>query len=253
MRWKVTATTTIIPSAKQLHNCGKIIIIINDNNNNCIERRLHRELSSTRTLKWPGRNRVQITWHTSSAFHVQHVVCHVVRRDSSAIKFNRVEIELILALFYWLKPIKEGRKPECQETGKPLTTSFRKCHILKPKNSSWGLKPHWWQARKADLLTITPRVAHAIDDGNEVCKKWYTLLRLSTPISTRKTVMTDQKREYDGDGLDGLDGPQRCQTQHLDERVHVHAPQWHVTQVDVVRLVLDRHEEQQQAVDQLHM
>ena len=35
-----------------------------------------RELSSTRTLKWPGRNRVQITCNTSSAYHVQ-LSCYV--------------------------------------------------------------------------------------------------------------------------------------------------------------------------------
>ena len=34
-----------------------------------------------------------------------HFVCHVVRRDSSAIKFDRVEIAFILALFYWLKQL----------------------------------------------------------------------------------------------------------------------------------------------------
>ena len=38
----------------------------------------------------PGRNRVQITCNTSSTYHVQHVTCHVVRRDSAAIKFDRV-------------------------------------------------------------------------------------------------------------------------------------------------------------------
>ena len=31
-----------------------------------------------------------------------HVTCHLVRRDSSAIKFYRVEIAFILALYYWL-------------------------------------------------------------------------------------------------------------------------------------------------------
>ena len=35
---------------------------------------LSREPSPTRTLKWPGRNRAQITCNTSSAYHVQHVV-----------------------------------------------------------------------------------------------------------------------------------------------------------------------------------
>ena len=36
---------------------------------------------------------------------MQRVVCHLVRRDSSAIKFDRVEIAFILALLYWLKPL----------------------------------------------------------------------------------------------------------------------------------------------------
>ena len=64
---------------------------------------LSRELSPTRTLKWPGRSRVQITCNTSGASHVQRVVCHVVRRDSSTIKFDRVDITFILVEFYWLK------------------------------------------------------------------------------------------------------------------------------------------------------
>ena len=55
----------------------------NDNDNNHIQRRnsrfltissLRRELSPTRTLKWRGRNRVQITCNTSSTYHVQHVL-----------------------------------------------------------------------------------------------------------------------------------------------------------------------------------
>ena len=37
---------------------------------------LRREPSPTRTLKWPVRNRVQITCNTSSAYHVQ-VSCYV--------------------------------------------------------------------------------------------------------------------------------------------------------------------------------
>ena len=36
---------------------------------------------------------MQITCNTSGAHHVQHVVCHTVRRDSSAIKSDRAEIE----------------------------------------------------------------------------------------------------------------------------------------------------------------
>ena len=55
---------------------------------------LCREPSPTHTLKCP----VQITWNTSTC----RVTCHMVRRDSSAIKLDRLEIAFILALFYWL-------------------------------------------------------------------------------------------------------------------------------------------------------
>ena len=57
----------------------------NNNNNNHIQRRCsrfftissqRRELSPTRTLKWPRRNRVQITCNTSSADDVQ-VTCYL--------------------------------------------------------------------------------------------------------------------------------------------------------------------------------
>ena len=70
---------------------------------------LRRELSPARTLKWPGHNRVQITCNTSSAYHAQPAVCHLVRRDSSAIKFDRVEIAFILSLLYWLKPLADEK------------------------------------------------------------------------------------------------------------------------------------------------
>ena len=54
-----------------------------NNNNNRIQRRnerfvaifsLRREPCPTRTLKWPRRNRLQITYNTSSAYRLQHVV-----------------------------------------------------------------------------------------------------------------------------------------------------------------------------------
>ena len=50
-------------------------------------------------LKWPGSNRVQFTCNTSSADLMQHVVCHVVRRDSSVINLdslNRVYFSSVL-------------------------------------------------------------------------------------------------------------------------------------------------------------
>ena len=107
------------------------------NNNDRIERRDSRFLQSphcaancltTRTLKWLGRNVVQITYKTSSANHV----CHVVQRDSSAIKFDRVEISPILVFFTWLTPLNDdGGEVNRSTRRKPLTTSFRKCYVLK--------------------------------------------------------------------------------------------------------------------------
>ena len=51
---------------------------------------LRRGLSPTRTFRWPGPSRVKITCNIPSAYHMQHVVCHMVRRDTSAVKFDRV-------------------------------------------------------------------------------------------------------------------------------------------------------------------
>ena len=56
-------------------------------NNNRIERRNSKFLQSphcvANCLKWPGRNCLQIKCNT-----VQPAVCHLVQRDSSAIKFH---------------------------------------------------------------------------------------------------------------------------------------------------------------------
>ena len=82
-----------------------------NDNNNSIKRRdsryfiissLRHHLSQKSTFKWPGRYSVQIMCNASSAYDMQHIVCHVVQRDSSAIKFDRVEITFAFALFYWL-------------------------------------------------------------------------------------------------------------------------------------------------------
>ena len=62
---------------------------------------------------------------------MQHVVYHVVQRDSSAIKFDRVDIAFILALFYWLDypPVKNGELQKMPHT---------KARKFKPYNSSGG-------------------------------------------------------------------------------------------------------------------
>ena len=49
---------------------------------------------------------------TSGAHHVQHAMCHAVRRDSSANKFDRVEIAIILAIFYWLTRLDNEEREE---------------------------------------------------------------------------------------------------------------------------------------------
>ena len=83
-----THTYTCYPNTKQ--QCLWLLLILyhsyyNNNNNNRIQRRYsrfftissqRRELSSTHTLKWSGRNHVQIMCNTSSAYHVQ-VSCYV--------------------------------------------------------------------------------------------------------------------------------------------------------------------------------
>ena len=45
-------------------------------------------MCNTCTLRWPGHNPVQIMCDTLNAYHVQHAVCRLVWKDSSAIKFE---------------------------------------------------------------------------------------------------------------------------------------------------------------------
>ena len=73
---------------------------------------LHHELSPTCTLKGPGHNGVQIMSNALGAYQVRRVVCHVVRRDSSTSKSDRVEIAFILA-FHWLKALTDECKTLC--------------------------------------------------------------------------------------------------------------------------------------------
>ena len=120
----------------------------NNNNDNWTERHysrfsrfssLRRELSPTRTLKWPGNNLVQIRCKTQSTHHVQHIICQVVWRDSSAIKVGRVEIAFILACL--AEMIHQWRRGGNWSTRiKPLTTSFYFClriqHFISSSRSS---------------------------------------------------------------------------------------------------------------------
>ena len=85
------------------------------NNNNDTEREFLQSPHYTanclhRMLWWPGCNCMQITCCTSGAYHMQHVMCHMVRQVISAITFDRVEILFILVLFHWLKPFNSKKK-----------------------------------------------------------------------------------------------------------------------------------------------
>ena len=93
-----------------------------------------------------------------------------------------------------------------------------------------------------------------------------TMYSVSTFISLRKkdfiiiikfyffkseNVLTYGEWEEDGDGLSALDDPHDDHTQQLDHREHVRPPRAHVSQVDVVRLVLFRHEDDENPLNKL--
>ena len=69
-------------------------------------------MSLTHALKWQGRNCVQVTCNTLGACHVHHVF-QVVRRGSSAVEFDRVEIALSFVFFSETHSLmKQGRELE---------------------------------------------------------------------------------------------------------------------------------------------
>ena len=98
----------------------------------------HTESRSSRFLQFPycaenclqhehssglGCNCVQITCNTSSTYHVQLAVCHVVRRDSSATKFDRLEIAFYFGFILLAEPsTDEGG----EETGVPGENPWRR-------------------------------------------------------------------------------------------------------------------------------
>ena len=116
---------------------------------------------------------------------MQHVVYDMVRRVSSVIKFDRVEIAVILSLFYWLNPLTDdeggGGGGGRGRGGGPWYPEKTPDELQKmPHTEVRNVKPqprlkpalwHWWQARKADVLTVTPRVAPTIGGrlGKQTC------------------------------------------------------------------------------------
>ena len=103
--------TSPLSFRRQLRVCRFPCNNNNSNNNNRIQRRnsrfftissLRRELSPTRTLKWPGRNRVQITCNTSSAYQVQHVVLHATWYEGTAQLLSLTELKSHLFELYFI-------------------------------------------------------------------------------------------------------------------------------------------------------
>ena len=76
---------------------------------------LCREPSPTCTLKWPGRNHEQHFERISRA--ACRFTCDMVRRDSSAIKFDRVEITFISAFILLAEPLTNERGEETRVPG----------------------------------------------------------------------------------------------------------------------------------------
>ena len=95
---------------------------------------LRRELS----LKWPERNRVQITCNTSGACHMHHVMLRATWYEGTAQLLSLTEFKSHLYELYFIGwTINQWRRGGNRSTRrKPLATSFRKCHILKPEDSN---------------------------------------------------------------------------------------------------------------------
>ena len=117
----------------------------NNNNNNRIQKHSSRfftitslccEPSPTCTFKWPAQ---------SCANHVQHIKCLLRATCVSATWYEGAaqllslrELKSYLFKFYFIGwTINQWRRGGNRSTQrKPLATSFRKCHILKPEDSS---------------------------------------------------------------------------------------------------------------------
>ena len=106
-----------------------------DDDNNRIERRkprffffftissLRRELSPTRTLKWPERNRVQITCNTSCAYHAQMQCATWYEGTAQLLCRTELKSHLLELYLYWPKPLTDEGG---EETGVPRENSRRR-------------------------------------------------------------------------------------------------------------------------------
>ena len=147
---------------------------LNNNNNNCIQRcnlrlftisSLRRELSPTRTLKWPRRNCVQITCNTSSAYHVQHVVLPATwyKGADQLLSLTELKSHKHLSFILLAEPLNWWRRGGNRSTQKNSGDELQKmphtkARRFKPQARLEPALQHRQQARKADMLTITPHV-----------------------------------------------------------------------------------------------
>ena len=80
--------------------------------------------------------------------------------------------------------MKEGRKPEYPEKSpgdELLKMPHATARRFKPQARLEPAQKHWWQARKADTLTVTPRVApfHC----SVLCAKYDTKDEIYDPVA----------------------------------------------------------------------
>ena len=80
----------------------KIIITFKGAVRDFLQSPLHREPSPTRTLKWPECSHVQITYNTSSIYHVQHVVLRASWYEGTAQLLHLTDFKLHLFEFYFI-------------------------------------------------------------------------------------------------------------------------------------------------------
>ena len=120
-KWLLTNLCTNLNNNNKKKN-----INTNYNNNNFqstirdILQSPHRAVNRLQLVRWSGLHGIVCKSHATHQALFQaacRVMCHMVRRDSSVIKFDELKLHLIeLYLIGWtIKPMKEVRKPEYQE------------------------------------------------------------------------------------------------------------------------------------------
>ena len=101
---------------------------------------------------------------------MQNAVRYLAGRNSSAVKFDRVEIALIFSFILLAESLtdKGGQYLEKTLDDELQKMPHIKARKFQPQPRLEPANQHWWQARKADVLTITPRVAPDQDQNLRV-------------------------------------------------------------------------------------